>query len=153
MTPDGQPAGPDGAQVLTEYCEGLGVEFQYNTAMVKLVKDGDRVSGIIATNADGDYVRINASKGVIVCTGGYGQNIDMLAALQPETLKKIGYSSAIPRHRGATASRPASGQALRSTTRIAAPCSTRACVKPDEVAATATAAAAGSGWAASPSSR
>ena len=54
------------------------------------------VSGIIATNADGDYVRINASKGVIVCTGGYGQNIDMLAALQPETLKKIGYSSAIP---------------------------------------------------------
>ena len=99
------------------------MEFQYNTAMVKLVKDGDRVSGIIATNADGDYVRINASKGVIVCTGGYGQNIDMLAALQPKRSRRLATARPSPAPR-ATASRPASGQALRSTTRIAAPCST-----------------------------
>lgn len=93
---EGNPAGPQGADVLTDYCTGLGVDFQYNTAMVKLVKEGDRVAGIIATNDDGDYVRINASKGVIICTGGYGQNIDMLSALQPDTMRKIGYSSAIP---------------------------------------------------------
>ena len=132
MTPDGQPAGPDGAQVLTEYCEGLGVEFQYNTAMVKLVKDGDRVSGIIATNADGDYVRINASKGVIVCTGGYGQNIDMLAALQPETLKKIGYSSAIPGTEGDGIKACIWAGAAFDDTHCSAMFD-RACVKPDEV--------------------
>lgn len=93
---NGNPAEPTGATILTEYCTKLGVDFQYNTTMVKLAKEGEAVIGIVAKNNDGNYVRINASKGVIVCTGGYGQNIEMLAALQPDTLKKISYSSAIP---------------------------------------------------------
>jgi len=85
----------DGATVLTDYATGLGVEFRYNTPMVKLVKEGDRVVGAIAQAQEG-YLRINANKGVLVCTGGYGSNMDMLTALQPETTLNIGRNSAIP---------------------------------------------------------
>lgn len=86
----------NGGLVLTEYAESIGVEFQYETTMVKLIKDGDRVAGVIAENADGDYIQINASKGVIVCTGGYARNHEMLEALQPETFKLISFDSSIP---------------------------------------------------------
>lgn len=58
----------DGAKVLTDYAAGLGVEFMYNTPMVELVKENDRVVGVIAENEAGKYVQINASKGVIICT-------------------------------------------------------------------------------------
>ena len=34
---------------------------------------------MIAQNADGTYVRLNASKGVILCTGDYGSNKEMVA--------------------------------------------------------------------------
>jgi hypothetical protein len=85
----------DGAAVLTDYAMGLGAEFLYNTPMRKLVKEGGRVVGAIAEGTDG-YIRINASKGTLVCTGGYGSNMDMLNALQPQTVLNIGRNSAIP---------------------------------------------------------
>ena len=129
---EGNPTELDGAFVLTEYCKGLGVDFQYNTAMVKLVKEGDRVVGVIAKNSDGDYVRINASKGVIVCTGGYGQNSEMLAALQPDTMKKIGYSSAIPGTEGDGIKACIWAGAAFDDTHTSSMFD-RACVMPDEV--------------------
>ena len=42
----------DKATVLTEYATSLGVEIMLETKMVKLVKTGDRVTGIIAENAE-----------------------------------------------------------------------------------------------------
>ena len=49
----------------------LGAKYMFNTAMVKLIKDGNRVVGVIARKKDGKYIRINANKGVLLCTGGY----------------------------------------------------------------------------------
>jgi succinate dehydrogenase/fumarate reductase flavoprotein subunit len=87
----------DGATVLTDYAIGLGVEFKYNTPMIKLVKDGAAVTGVIAQSSDsGDYVQIKASKGVIVCTGGYAENFEMLKALQPCLYDQLGWASFIP---------------------------------------------------------
>ena len=57
---------------------------------IKLVKTGKKVTGIICSNADGKYVQINASKGVIICTGGYNANKEMMQALQPEAWKVTG---------------------------------------------------------------
>ena len=68
----------------------------YNTPMVELVKENDRVVGVIAENEAGKYVQINASKGVIICTGGYSLNYDMMEALQPENLAIVGQNSSIP---------------------------------------------------------
>ena len=93
---DGKGNVLNGATVLTDYAAGLGVEFMYNTPMVELVKENDRVVGVIAENEDGKYVRINASKGVIVCTGGYSLNYDMMEALQPENLAIVGRNGSIP---------------------------------------------------------
>lgn len=77
----------DKATVLREYGESLGVEFMLETKMIKLVKTDGRVTGIIAENAEKGTIQINASKGVIVCTGGYTGNPEMLSALQPETVR------------------------------------------------------------------
>ncbi len=64
--------------------EELGGEIKFLTPAEQLVQDADgRVTGVIATTEDGSYIQVNAAKGVIVCTGGYGANQQMLDDLQP----------------------------------------------------------------------
>ena len=77
-----------------KHAEADGLEVQYEITMVKLEKDGDRVTGLIAKNADGEYVRYNASKGVILACGGYSGNDVMMNALQPQSVEQtcINYS-------------------------------------------------------------
>lgn len=71
-------------KALQEVFEGLGGEIKFLTPAEQLVQDGTgRVTGVIATNPDGSYIQVNAARGVIVCTGGYGANDEMLADLQP----------------------------------------------------------------------
>lgn len=57
--------------------------------MVELVQDGNgKVIGVIAQDKNDDhYIRINASKGIIVAAGGYATNTDMMLALQPMTME------------------------------------------------------------------
>lgn len=93
---DGNGNPLDGNKVLYDYAVGLGAQFDYNTTMVKLVKEGDRVTGCIATNGDGNYVKYTASKGVVVCTGGYSLNYQMMEALQPWNLRIIGRNGSEP---------------------------------------------------------
>ncbi len=71
------------------HCDELGVEWKLSTALVKLEQDeGGRVTGIIAQDQnDQHYIRVNASKGVILCAGGYATNTDMMLALQPMTME------------------------------------------------------------------
>jgi len=71
------------------HCDELGVEWKLSTALVKLDQDENgKVTGIIAQDQnDQHYLRINASKGVILATGGYATNTDMMLALQPMTMK------------------------------------------------------------------
>ncbi len=86
----------NGKDVLGEYGKKEGVEFRWNAELVELMQDADgSVTGAICQGPDG-YVRINASKGVVVCTGGYAHNLDMLQALQPQTMDKYSLSIAIP---------------------------------------------------------
>ena len=95
------PAWPEdgslnGFTVLSDYAEKTGhVTFRYNTPMVKLVVEGDKVVGAIGKGENG-YIQVNASKGVLVSTGGYGINVDMQKALQPHTTSLYGFNSAQP---------------------------------------------------------
>ncbi len=75
------------AEVLKEYADELGVETMLETTLIKLIKTEGRVSGIIAESAEKGRIQINASKGVILCTGGYSGNAEMLKSLQPETVR------------------------------------------------------------------
>ncbi len=87
------------SNVIKEYAKGLGLEIHYDTSLVELIKEGDKVTGIYAKTADG-YVRYNASKGVIVCTGGYSLNTKMMQALQPETVKMTNINYSFPGSHG-----------------------------------------------------
>ena len=87
------------ANILKDYAAKLGLEIHYNTALVSLIKEDGKVTGIYASTDKG-YVRYNVSKGVIVCTGGYSLNMDMLKALQPETAKMININYSYPGSQG-----------------------------------------------------
>ena len=54
-----------------EAAQENGAEWYYETAAVCLVKDGDKVVGAIATNADGEYVKFNAAKAVVIACGAF----------------------------------------------------------------------------------
>ncbi len=63
------------------------IDLRFNTPAVKLERnDEGRVTGAIAKDADG-YFRINAKGGVVMATGGYDANPDMLKAwCRPEDI-------------------------------------------------------------------
>lgn len=86
---DNKPDDVDLNSDMLAHLEALGGELRCNTALVKLEQDASgRVTGIIAKDSTDDhYVRINASKGVVIATGGYARNTDMMLALQPQTMK------------------------------------------------------------------
>ncbi|MDR1015580.1 MAG: FAD-binding protein [Coriobacteriales bacterium] len=92
----GIPVEVNGKHVLGDYARSKGAEFHFETRMIKLVKEGARVVGAIAQDGDGRYIQINASKGVIVATGGYAWNQEMLDALQPHTQNMYSLCIAVP---------------------------------------------------------
>ncbi len=95
-TDDGTGKRLDGNRILLDYAVSKGAEFDFNTRMVKLEKKAGRVTGCIARDGDGRYVRYVAKKGVVVATGGYAQNYRMMEALQPWNLRIIGRNGAMP---------------------------------------------------------
>lgn len=73
-------------QFMTQKTADLGVNIMTGTPMVRLERaDGGtgRITGAIAQDSEGAYLRINASKGIILCTGGYGEDPVMLAEENP----------------------------------------------------------------------
>lgn len=83
-------------RALIDYFLSKGGEIRVGTPLASLIVENGKVVGAYATNQDGGTIRINASKGVILATGGYGQNFEMLDALQPDILRGIGKSIAHP---------------------------------------------------------
>lgn len=80
--------------------EEMGIEMRFKTALVELTKTGNQVSGVIAQElSTGDYIQINASKGVIICTGGYAASPERLKKWNPLSLKKNVYNDS-PRNDG-----------------------------------------------------
>lgn len=52
----------------------LGIPMWLGTPATSLTRDGDRVSGVVATKPDGSTVRIRARKGVVLAAGGFPQD-------------------------------------------------------------------------------
>lgn len=74
---------------VVDYIKSLGVEIRYETPLVQIERqEGGRVSGVIAQSGE-KYIRINASKGVILCCGGYSADKEMLKELNPTAYKSI----------------------------------------------------------------
>ncbi len=71
-------------QALERHLNENGLQITYETPVRQLIKEGKRITGVIAENKKG-YIRINAKKGVILCTGGFEGNNDMLKKYVPES--------------------------------------------------------------------
>ena len=74
---------------IEEYCrdaaEDLGAEWFCGQTAARCVQDADgTVKGIIAEDTDGNYVKFEAAKGVILATGDFGGNTDMVWELCSE---------------------------------------------------------------------
>ncbi|NCB51187.1 MAG: FAD-binding protein [Clostridia bacterium] len=94
---DGSGNKLNGNTVLCDYAAGLGVEFRYKARMIKLVKESGKVTGVIAQDTEtNEYIKINATKGTVVCTGGYARNLDMVEVLQPHSFTCSANNQAIP---------------------------------------------------------
>ncbi len=78
----------NGMQVLAEYAASQGVDVFYDTEAKQLVGDASGVTGVIAETADGN-VQFNAAKGVILATGDYQNDDDMMAYYLPD-LQNLG---------------------------------------------------------------
>ncbi len=68
--------------------EALGVEIHTNTPAVELVQTDGKVTAVKA-EADGKEITYNAAKGVILATGGFGSNLEMRIANNPDMDEKI----------------------------------------------------------------
>jgi fumarate reductase flavoprotein subunit len=73
------------AKLLEKNAKERGVDIRWNTPVKQLLRKGKgRVTGVIARNSMGDYIQLNAGKGVILCTGDYGHNPEMVKKYIPE---------------------------------------------------------------------
>lgn len=76
------------APMLEKTVLAKGVELLYETPAVYLLKDdaSGKITGVMAKGKDG-YIKINANKAVIICTGGYVNNNEMFEKYEPRGLK------------------------------------------------------------------
>ncbi|MCD5485319.1 FAD-binding protein [Lactobacillus delbrueckii] len=62
-----------------EYQEEHGVDLRFETILVNLIKEAGRVTGALVKDLVKDeYYQIKAKKGVILTTGGYSANVELL---------------------------------------------------------------------------
>ncbi|MBN1191457.1 MAG: FAD-dependent oxidoreductase [Dehalococcoidales bacterium] len=66
------------AEMLLKHGREHGVEYRFETPAVYLLRQGNqRVTGVMARHKEGGYIQFNARKGVILCSGDYGNNREM----------------------------------------------------------------------------
>jgi fumarate reductase flavoprotein subunit len=82
--------------VLEEIAKEKGVDIRYKTPGIQLIRQGNgRVTAIIAKSQGGDYIRFNAKQGIILSTGGYDNNPEMMKKyLRPSDLRIERFNSA-----------------------------------------------------------
>lgn len=88
--------GQQGAvEALEAKAREYGVEIIYDMKAEQLVREDDgkgRVSGVVASKmGDGSHVRFVANQAVVLATGDFSNNKEMLAAYCPQVLPLVGY--------------------------------------------------------------
>ena len=70
--------------LLQENCEKAGVKMMLDTTATEILTDANGAAvGVKATGASGETVTVNA-KAVVLTTGGFGANLDMVVKYKPE---------------------------------------------------------------------
>ena len=95
VTPDGRGGGLIAA--LAKAAEGCDIHV--NTRATELVVTDGKVTGVVATGADGSEITYTANKGVVLATGGYSSNGAKVAQYQNVG---TGLTASIPSNNPAT---------------------------------------------------
>lgn len=83
---------PMQAQAYADHIIGMGGQIHYETTAYYLIREEEntgRVSAVIAKNADGDYVKYQANKAIVLATGDFSRNADMMAKYSPWAYEKF----------------------------------------------------------------
>ena len=84
------------ARLLTE---DLGVEIDFQTKALQLVRGDDnatgRVTAVIAQDKDGSYIKYEGSKAIVMATGDFTHNRDMMARFAPEVMGLCNFDSEV----------------------------------------------------------
>ena len=86
--------GQQGAvESMERHAKDAGVKFYYDTIAEQLIREDDntgRVTGVIAKRADGSYVKFVGTKAIVLATGDFSANKQMLAKYCPMVLPLVG---------------------------------------------------------------
>ena len=91
----GDAIGSHLVQVLENQATKQGIDIRYNNKVTSLIDDNGKVAGVVVETPNGNY-KIN-SKAVIIATGGFGANPEIIVSYKPN-LKGFGTTN----HAGAT---------------------------------------------------
>jgi succinate dehydrogenase/fumarate reductase flavoprotein subunit len=86
---DGQPFV---VQELAKRAASLGVDIYYNTTAKQLVRGGipngkdGRVDAVIAVDSDGNYIKFVGNKAVVLATGDFSADLDMMTKYAPQAV-------------------------------------------------------------------
>jgi fumarate reductase flavoprotein subunit len=85
------PSGTDSLEefnfMMHDWLKKHGCAMRFHTTARRLLQDENgRITGLIATNEKGAHVHYQAAKGVIICTGSYGGNDEMMEHFAPPFL-------------------------------------------------------------------
>lgn len=92
----GAPVGPDMIAALSKTAKNSGIDIRLSTFAESLIYDGEAIRGIVVKAPNGQKYTIN-SKSVVIATGGFGANSDMIVQYV-ESLEGFGTTN----HKGAT---------------------------------------------------
>ena len=84
---DGSPVGAYLVAKLSEEAEKQGIEIMLNTTATEIIMDDGAAVGVKAEDAEHDYT-INA-RAVVLATGGFGANFDMMCAFNPSLANAV----------------------------------------------------------------
>ncbi|MBR2835154.1 MAG: FAD-dependent oxidoreductase [Coriobacteriales bacterium] len=81
---------------MEEYALENGAKIIYDTVAKQLVRDPEsgRVTAVIAEKADGSYVKFVANRGIVLATGDFSANKEMIAKYCPQVLPLVGTEDA-----------------------------------------------------------
>lgn len=72
-------------KLMSDKAEAAGAKMLWDTPAVQLVTNeaGDTVTGVIGQDADGNYIKVNASKGILLACGDVTDDPEMLQCFAP----------------------------------------------------------------------
>lgn len=72
--------------MVADDAQANGAVFEFNTTAEQLIKENGTATAVVVSNADG-YKKVNATKGIILATGGITDNDEMKACFCPIALR------------------------------------------------------------------